>query len=238
MDNKNIEDLEKEYVKLIFDIRLNMIAVESYTDEEIQKKIAETPVIIKLRDRSSGSNLFVEAVSYGRMELAKYLAEQGADIYYESSSEWVQGNALNAAETPEMVEWLLSLGLKIEKNLTLKMPVNPAVVHALHEQPEMMRYWLTKEKELFADDPGYVEELFSKTIDVAAANNSGDWLSFIISDDELYTYLKRDYSESDSWNLRQTIKLHKHGLKMVVSEELQDRKKELNKILNQRAKEL
>ena len=238
MDNINIEDLEKEYVKLIFDIRLNMIAVESYTDEEIQKKIAETPVIIKLRDRSSGSNLFVEAVSYGRMELAKYLAEQGADIYYESSSEWVQGNALNAAETPEMVEWLLSLGLKIEKNLTLKMPVNPAVVHALHEQPEMMRYWLTKEKELFADDPGYVEELFSKTIDVAAANNSGDWLSFIISDDELYTYLKRDYSESDSWNLRQTIKLHKHGLKMVVSEELQDRKKELNKILNQRAKEL
>lgn len=238
MDNKNIEDLEKEYVKLIFDIRLNMIAVESYTDEEIQKKIAETPVIIKLRDRSSGSNLFVEAVSYGRMELAKYLAEQGADIYYESSSEWVQGNALNAAETSEMVEWLLSLGLKIEKNLTLKMPVNPAVVHALHEQPEMMRYWLTKEKELFADDPGYVEELFSKTIDVAAANNSGDWLSFIISDDELYTYLKRDYSESDSWNLRQTIKLHKHGLKMVVSEELQDRKKELNKILNQRAKEL
>ena len=238
MDNKNIEDLEKEYVKLIFDIRLNMIAVESYTDEEIQKKIAETPVIIKLRDRSSGSNLFVEAVSYGRMELAKYLAEQGADIHYESSSEWVQGNALNAAETPEMVEWLLSLGLKIEKNLTLKMPVNPAVVHALHEQPEMMRYWLTKEKELFADYPGYVEELFSKTIDVAAANNSGDWLSFIISDDELYTYLKRDYSESDSWNLRQTIKLHKHGLKMVVSEELQDRKKELNKILNQRAKEL
>jgi len=238
MDNKNLGDLEKEYVKLIFDIRLNMIAVESYTDEEIQKKIAETPVIIKLRDRSSGSNLFVEAVSYGRMELAKYLAEQGADIYYESSSEWVQGNALNAAETPEMVEWLLSLGLKIEKNLTLKMPVNPAVVHALHEQPEMMRYWLTKEKELFADDPGYVEELFSKTIDVAAANNSGDWLSFIISDDELYTYLKRDYSESDSWNLRQTIKLHKHGLKMVVSEELQDRKKELNKILNQRAKEL
>ena len=238
MDNKNIEELEKEYVKLIFDIRLNMIAVESYTDEEIQKKIAETPVIIKLRDRSSGSNLFVEAVSYNRMELAKYLAVQGADIFYEASSDWVQGNALNAAETPEMVEWLLSLGLKIEKNLTLKMPVNPAVVHALHEQPEMMRYWLTKEKELFADDPGYVEELFSKTIDVAAANNSGDWLSFIISDDELYTYLKSDYSESDSWNLRQTIKLHKHGLKMVVSEELQDRKKELNKILNQRAKEL
>ena len=238
MDNKNIEELEKEYVKLIFDIRLNMIAVESYTDEEIQKKIAETPVIIKLRDRSSGSNLFVEAVSYNRMELAKYLAVQGADIFYEASSDWVQGNALNAAETPEMVEWLLSLGLKIEKNLTLKKPLNPAVVHALHEQPEMMRYWLTKEKEIFADDPSYVEELFSKTIDVAAANNSGDWLTVIIRDDELYTYLKRNYSESDSWNLRQTIKLHKHGLKMVVSEELQDRKKELNKILNQRAKEL
>lgn len=172
------------------------------------------------------------------MELAKYLAEQGADIYYESSSDWVQGNALNAAETPEMVEWLLSLGLKIEKNLTLKMPLNPAVVHALHEQPEMMRYWLTKEKEIFADVPSYVEELFSKTIDVAAANNSGDWLTFIIRDDELYTYLKRNYSESDSLNLRQTIKLHKHGLKMVVSEELQNRKKELNKILNQRAKKL
>lgn len=238
MENINIEELEKEYVKLIFDIRLNMIAVESYTDEEIQKKIAETPVIIKLRDRSSGSNLFVEAVSYGRMELAKYLAEQGADIYYESSSDWVQGNALNAAETPEMVEWLLSLGLKIEKNLTLKKPLNPAVVHALHEQPEMMRYWLTKEKELFADDSDYVKKLFSKTIDVAACHNSGDFLSVIISDDELYPYLKANYSEEDWWDPKQSIKLHKHGLRMVVAEDLQERKKELNKILNQRAKEL
>ena len=39
MYNKNIEELEKEYVKLIFDIRLNMIAVESYTDEEIKKRL-------------------------------------------------------------------------------------------------------------------------------------------------------------------------------------------------------
>ena len=238
MENKNIEELEKEYVKLIFDIRLNMIAVESYSDAEIQKKIAETPVIIKLRDRSSGGNLFIEAVTYSRMELAKYLAEQGADIHFESTSDYVQGNALNCAETPEMVEWLLSLGLKVEKNLTLKKPVNPAIVHAMHQEPEMMRYWLTKEKELFADDSDYVKKLFSKTIDMAACHNSGDFLSVIISDDELYPYLKANYSEEDWWDPKQSIKLHKHGLRMVVAEDLQERKKELNKILNQRAKEL
>ena len=160
--DKSIEELEKEYVKLIRDIRQNMIADESISDEEIQKKIAETPIIIKLKDRSSGSNLFMQAVLYNRMELAKYLAEQGADIFFESTSDLFSGNALNHAETPEMAEWLLSLGLKIEKNIIKNIyerPVpyeNPALVTAFHQQPEMMCYWLKKEKELFADEPEYL----------------------------------------------------------------------------------
>ncbi len=244
MDNKSIEELEKEYSKLIKDIRLNMIADESCSDAEIQKKIAETPIIIKLRDRITRTNLFMQAVFFNRMDLAKYLAEQGADISFETETAGFHGNALNAAKTPEMAEWLLSLGLKIERNLIQNIydrPVpydNPAVVSANHSRPQMMRYWLIKEKELFADDSDYIDKLFFTTIDMASLHNSSFMLTPIIGDDDLFPYLKRVYAEGDFWNLKETIKLHKRGLKTVEAEELQDRKKELLKILNQRAKEL
>lgn len=238
-----MEELEKEYVKLIKDIRLNMIANDSVSDEEIQKKISETPVIIKLKDRSSDTNLFMQAVLYNRMGLAKYLAEQGADIFFESKSDWFSGNALNNTETPEMAEWLLSLGLKIEKNIIQNIyerPVpyeNPALVTALHEQPEMMCYWLKKEKELFADEPEYLEKLFFKTVSTASLSSNSHMLTPLISDDELYPYLKRVYAEGDTWDLKKTIKLQKYGLSKIEAAELQERKKELLKILNQRLKE-
>ena len=244
MDNKNMEELEKEYVKLIMDIRLNMIADESISDAEIQKKIEETPIIIKLKDRSSGTNLFMQAVLYDRMDLAKYLAEQGADIHYESTSDLFSGNALNNASTPEMAEWLLSLGLKIEKNLIQNIyerPVpyeNPALVTAQHQQPEMMCYWLKKEKELIADEPEYLEKLFFETVSAASCSSGSYMLTPLISDDDLYPYLKRIYAEGDTWDLSETIKLQKRGLKAIEAEELQERKKELTKILNQRVKDL
>ena len=243
MDNKNIEELEKEYVKLIKEIRMKMIANESCSDAEIIKKIAETPIIIKLRDRITRTNLFMQAVFFDRMELAKYLAEQGADIHFETETDGFHGNALNAAKTPEMAEWLLSLGLKIERNLIQNIyerPVpydNPAIVSAIFSRPQMMRYWLIKEKEMFADDLDYIDELFFITIDQASCNNSSSMLTTMISDDELFSCLKRIYAEGNCWNLKETIKLHKRGLKIVEAEELQDRKKELLKILNQRAEE-
>ena len=243
MDNESIEELEKEYAKLIKDIRLKMITDESCSDAEIIKKIAETPIIIKLRDRITRTNLFMQAVFLNRIELAKYLVEQGADIHFETETDGFNGNALNAAKTPEMAEWLLSLGLKIERNLIQNIyerPVpydNPAVASAIYSRPQMVRYWLIKEKELFADDPDYIDELFFTTLDQASCHNSSSMLTPIISDDELFSYLKRVYAEGDCWNLKETIKLHKRGLKTVEAEELQDRKKELIKILNQRAKE-
>lgn len=243
MEDKKTEELEKQYVKLIKDIRLNMIADISYADEEIISRINETPEIIKIRDKMTDTNLFMQAVLYDRMKLARYLAEQGADIHYESKSDWFSGNALNGAKSPEMAEWLLSLGLKIEKNLVQNINErlvpydNPAIAATLHELPEMMRYWLNKEKDLFKDEPDFIDSLFATTVKNASFFNNNKMLTALISDDELYPYLKNEYSEGDTWNLKDTIKLNKRGLKTIEAEELQDRKNELLKILNARAKE-
>ena len=99
-----------------------------------------------------------------------------------------------------------------------------------------MRYWLTKEKELFAAETEYLEELFAKTVSTAAKINRSDLLEFIIRDEELYPYLKKDYSEGTGWNPKVSAKLRKQMLKLIEAEELKPQVKELNKILTQRSK--
>ena len=148
MDNKTIEEKEKEYAHLMMQIRTKFIWDKEKTDVEIWDKICETPEISTLKDRSSGSNLFIEAVCWDRMELAKKLMENGADIFYETNVDFVKGNALNGAQTPKMADWLFSLGLKPEKNLVRLQSErttpydNPLLKAVDHGNPEMIRYWL------------------------------------------------------------------------------------------------
>ena len=235
-------DLETRYLPIMDEIKI-MLNEKEITDEEIWKKISETPEIIKIRDKRSSNYLFMLTIPYGRIELAKKLAENGADVHEESTLPVYNGNALNGAETTEMAEWLLSLGVKVEKNLVQDPKerttpyVNPAVNAASRNDAGMMRYWLTKEKELFADKPKYLEELFEKTISVAAKANRNTLLEFIIRDEELYPYLKKDYSDGTGWNPKISAKLRKQSLKLIEAEDLKPQVKELTKILTQRAKE-
>lgn len=239
MVNKSIEEKEKEYARLMRDIRLEFIHDLEKTDEEVWEKICETPEIITLRDRSCGANLFIAAVCWNRMELAKKLAENGADIFYETNMDLVQGNALNGAETPEMAEWLFSLGLKPEKNYVRLQSErttpydNPLLKAVDNSKPDMIRYWLAKEKELYAGEPDYLEELYRKMVQWAAIFNNSDVWSMFLSDDEVFPIVKNVFStEQDP----EEIKGYRRVLKKVESEDLQERKAELTKALSRTKK--
>ena len=236
------EDIEMRYLPIMDEIKI-MLREKNITDGEIWKKISETPEIIKIKDKRSSTSLFLLTISSGRLELAKKLAENGADLHEETKLPFFNGNALNGATTTEMADWLLSLGLKVEKNLVREQEQrttpydNPAVNAANRKDTGMMRYWLTKEKELFAEEPEYLEELLEKTISVAAKVNYNSLLEFIIRDEELYPYLKKDYSDGTGWNPKMSAKLRKQTLKLIESEELKPQVKELTKILTERTKE-
>ncbi|MBO4494458.1 MAG: hypothetical protein J5752_01220 [Clostridiales bacterium] len=236
------EDPKMRYLPILDEIKI-MLREKEITDEEIWKKISETPEIMKIRDKRSSSFLFLLTIPSGRLKLAKKLADNGADVDEKSTLPFFNGNALNGATTTEMADWLLSLGVKVEKNLVREPEksttpyVNPAVNAASRNDAGMMRYWLAKEKELFADEPEYLEELFEKTISVAAKANQNTLLEFIIRDEELYPYLKKDYSDGTGWNPKVSAKLRKQSLKLIEAEELKPKVRELTKILTQRTKE-
>ena len=236
------EDPEMRYQPIIDEIKI-MLGEKDITDSEIWKKISETPEIIKIKDKRSFASLFLLTIPSGRLDLAKKLAENGADVHEETTLPFFNGNALNGATTKEMADWLLSLGLKVEKNLVREQEKrtspydNPAVNAASRKDTVMMRYWLTKEKELFVAEPEYLEALFEKTISAAAKVNQNTLLEFIIRDEELYPYLKKDYNDGTGWNPKVSAKLRKQTLKLIESEELKPQVKELIKILTERTKE-
>lgn len=235
-------DQETRYLPVMDEIKI-MLREKDITDEVIWKKISETSEIIKIKDKRSSNSLFLLTIPSGRLKLAKKLADNGADVYEKSTLPFFNGNALNGATTTEMADWLLSLGLKVEKNLVREQDArttpyyNPAVNAASRYDAVMMRFWLTKEKELFAEEPEYLEKLFEKTISAAAKANQSALLEFIIRDEELYPYLKKDYSNGTGWNPKVSAKLRKQALKLIEAEELKPQVKELTKILMQRAKE-
>lgn len=144
-------DLETRYQPIIDEIKI-MLSEKDITDEVIWKKISEIPEIIKIKDERTSNRLFLLTIPSGRLELAKDLAANGADVDEESTLPFYNGNALNGATTTEMADWLLSLGLKVEKNLVREQEKrttpyhNPAINAAIRNDAEMMRYWLTKEK--------------------------------------------------------------------------------------------
>ena len=60
----------------------------------------------------------------------------------------------------------------IERNLSLRHPCqNPAITSASRNKPEMMRYWLQKQSQLFAGEPEYLQQLFYAAIRVASMFN-------------------------------------------------------------------
>lgn len=147
-----------------------------------------------------------------------------------------EGNALNAAKTPQQADEILALGVEIEKNLLLSKPFkNPAIAAALNNKKIMLFYWLNKQKQIFADDETYLAELFYETIRTVSIINQYSTLSSIIADEELFYILKDIYSKLDDVK---SIQLYHSSLRRIEDKNLEDRKKELRKILNTRKKEI
>ena len=213
----------------------SQLAGAGVPDEAILGKVQEVPELLQAK-HPSGANLFLAAVSWNRFQLARAVAAMGADIHWRCEASGIGGNALNAARTPEQAEELLAMGLEIERNLSLRLPCqNPAVTSASRNEPEMMRYWLQKQSQLFAGEPEYLQQLFYAAIRVASMLNQYNTLAVIMADDELFPLLREIYSREDTVD---SIKLYQSALRRIKDESLEPRKKELRKILNARKKEL
>ena len=146
------------------------------------------------------------------------------------------GNALNVAHSPQQADWLLDRGVEIERNLFLSQPFwNPAIVAAGHNDTTMLFYWLRKQRELFADDPEYVGQIFYAAINMVSTMNQYNMLSCVIADDELFGILKEIYSEVDN---TMSIRLYLSTLRKIDGTSLDARKKDLRKLLNTKKKEL
>lgn len=210
---------------------------ETISDEQIIRQIKEEPELIHVKCLS-GANLFLDAVRWDRFSIAKVLREMGADIHWTCEASMIHGNALGVARSPQQADQLLEWGVEVERNLSLlisKPFKNPAIVAAEHNDTIMLLYWLGKQKELFADDPGYVGEVFYAAINMVSIMNQYNMLACVIADGELFGILKEIYAQVDNM---ESVRLYLSALRYIKDEGLDVRKKELRKILNAKKKEL
>ena len=83
-------------------------------DEEILSRIKAMPEVIHAKLPST-ANLFLDSVLANRFEITKVLVEMGSDIQLKCKPDLIRSNALNVAQSPEQADYLLSLGIEIEK---------------------------------------------------------------------------------------------------------------------------
>ena len=203
-------------------------------DEEILSRIKAMPEVIHAKLPST-ANLFLESVSADRFEITKVLVQMGTDIHLQCKPSLISGNALNVVHSPEQAEYLLSLGIEIEKNLSARENfVNPAIMAVKHNDKKMMLYWLNKQKALFSQEKEFLDALINETIYQVTIMNQYDMLACIMADDELYHVLKEIYSKEDDMS---SIKLKLSSLRKMAEEGLDEKKKELKKILSETKKD-
>lgn len=226
---------EQELRALAMDIDKSF-RTEGTSDDEIIGRIKDTPELINVK-LLSGANLFLSSVRWNRLKIAKALAEMGSDIHWKIDASAISGNALNVAGTPETAEYLLSIGLEIEKNYSIREPYwNPAIKAVHLNNCEMFLYWLKKDKEIFKDDKKYTDGLVKAAVENAVCYmNQSNMLSCIMADDELYSIMKDLYMQADRTD---SIKLYLGSLRQISDQALESRKKELRSILNARKREL
>lgn len=198
------------------------------SEEELICQIKSMPEAIGAVLRSD-SMLFLWAVLWNRFAVAQLLADMGADVHSTFKGSLIAGNALNVAHSPEQAEYLLGLGIEIEKNLDMSKDfINPAIAAARHNDKIMVSYWLDKQKELFQDDQEYISALILETVDTISMMNQSDMIAHVMEDEQLYDVLKDLYAREDS---KQSIKLTLSALREIEDEALEPRKQELIKIL-------
>ena len=213
-------------IKLLF-------KVNTVSDEEIIRQIEETPELIHAKLPST-ANLFIESVLWNRFNITKILVNMGSDIHLKCEPSLIAGNALNVAHSPGQADYLLDLGIEIEKNLSMKEAFrNPAISAVFHNDKTMVVYWINKQKELFPDEELYIQKLITAVIGTIAMMNQYDMLSYVLADEELYCALKEIYSKEEDVD---SIKRILSALRNIKEEALESKKKELRKILNARKK--
>lgn len=221
MSEQELKQEAAEIVKLFRD--------KEITDEEILSRIKTMPEVIHAKLPST-ANLFLDSVLANRFEITKVLVEMGADIQLKCKPSLIRGNALNVAHSPEQADYLLSLGLGIEKNLSVREDFwNPAIMAVRHNEKSMVLYWLNKQKVLFAEEKEFIEALINETIYQVTIMNQCDMLACIMADDELYQVMKEIYSKVDNMS---SVKLILGSLRQIKEDALEGKKKELRKILN------
>ena len=208
---------------------------EELSDEDIISGMKSMPEALR-QILESGSDLFLWAMLWDRFTVAQALADMGADVHCTFPGSLIQGNALNVAHTPEQAEYLLGLGLEIERNLRRSEPsLNPVIMAAGHNDTVMTFYWLDRQRELFQADEQYWNELVHETVEYISILNQYNMLARIIADEQLYNILKEQYAKEDD---RRSGQLSLSGLRQIKDEALECKKKELRRILNARKKEL
>lgn len=204
-------------------------------DEEILSRIKAMPEVIHAKLPST-ANLFLDSVLANRFEITKVLVEMGSDIQLKCKPDLISGNALNVAHSPEQADYLLSLGIEIEKNLSVREDFwNPAIMAVKHNQKSMVLYWLNKQKVLFAEEKEFIDALINETIYQVTIRNQCDMLACIMADDELYQVMKEIYSKVDNMT---SVKLILGSLRQIKEEALEGKKKEVRKILNDKKRSL
>lgn len=204
-------------------------------DEEILSRIKAMPEVIHAKLPST-ANLFLDSVLANRFEITKVLVEMGSDIQLKCKPDLISGNALNVAHSPEQADYLLSLGIEIEKNLSVREDFwNPAIMAVKHNQKSMVLYWLNKQKVLFAEEKEFIDALINETIYQVTIRNQCDMLACIMADDELYPVMKEIYSKVDNMT---SVKLILGSLRQIKEEALEGKKKEVRKILNDKKRSL
>ena len=194
---------EKE-LRLFGDSLMQALIHGDILEEKAISDIQKTPELIHT-ELSSGANLFLFCVLWNQCKVVQTLAEMGADIHRESESSMISGNALNVARTPEMADYLLGLGLKVETNLSIREKYwNPAVKAAGHNDVSMLFYWLHKEKELFKNDRPFLRDITNAVIEMVDMMNQSNMLAAVVADRELYPLLKEHYTQAED---RDSIKL-------------------------------
>ena len=226
---------EQELRALAMDIDKSFRDKET-SDAEIIDRIQDTPELINVK-LLSGANLFLSSVRWNRLQITKALAEMGSDIHWKIDASAISGNALNAAGTPEMAEYLLSIGLEIERNCSIREPYwNPAIKAVHSNNCEMFLYWIQKEKELFQEDKAYMDVLMKAAVENAVCYlNQSTMLACIMTNDELFSIMKSVYMQVDN---TESVRLYLSSLRQISDKSLESRKKELRKVLNARKREL
>lgn len=223
-----------DFMEMAIGVR-NRLIDASVPDEEILSTLRENSELAGVIFPST-DNLFIKAVMQNRFEVAKELANMGADIHIRCKPSLIRGNALNVAHSPEMADYLLGLGLEVERNLSMREDfVNPALMAVGYNDSKMLFYWLKKQKELFSEEEGYLRELIRAVIEWAGIMNQSSMLAAVMADEELYCCLKELYRNKDS---EESVRLSLCALRQIKEKALEDKKKELRTILNERKKEI